>query len=147
MEKLTRRLFLGKSAAAGVVGAAIVVPAVAEAKAEMTAKERFDYHLAEFKKAAEELDPSIGKWNLRQTADPELGCCVLISAHRITGRYEGDGTYQSGTPNVFGNYGKWRVQLRDEKIDGFRTFSVCNDMDRMVLTEPALNTTIGRRLA
>lgn len=144
---ITRRLFLRHSAAAGAVGATIAIPAVAEAKAELSAKERFDHHLAEFRKAAEELDPRIGSWNVYRSQNEDLNCPIVVSAHRVTGRYEGDGKYESGSLSALGRPILYDVALLDYRTDGQRMFSVRTPMDRMVLAEPRLNTFIGRRVS
>ena len=144
---ITRRLFLRNTAAAGAVGAVVAVPAVAEAKAELSAKERFDHHLAEFKKAAEELDPRIGSWNVYHSQDEDLNCPIVVSAHRVTGRYEGDGKYEAGSLSALGRPVIYDVTLLDYRTDGQRMFSVRTEMDRMVLAEPRLNTFIGRRVS
>jgi len=113
--------------------------------AGMTAEQRRDYHLAEFKKACEELDPMIGHWSElhRDEDDGRLS----LHAFRVTGRYEGDGIYEDGRRNLFGKRGKWSVVLQADTIDGERCFEVRCPGDWMVLTEPALQTFIGRRLA
>jgi hypothetical protein len=109
----------------------------------MTAEERRDYHLAEFKKACEELDPMIGHWS-RFYDDQDDGR-MSLHAFRVTGRYEGDGIYESGKPNLFGKRGTWSVALRPDTIDGYRCFEVKCPGERVVLTEPALQTFIGRK--
>lgn len=147
MERITRRLFIGTAAVAGATGAAIAIPAVAEAKAEMSAKERFDFHLAELKKAAVELDPRIGSWSALRAEDDELNCALVITAFRVTGRYEGDGAYEAGSANWNGSRTKYQVRLLDHRTDGHRMFEVKTSMSRMVLAEPRLNTFIGRRVA
>lgn len=111
---------------------------------EKTAKERFDYHLAEFKRAAEELDPMIGNWHL---ATPEVaGEPMCLYANRITGRYVGDGIYESGQEIVRGFRNKWEVRLTDVVIDGSRTFMVECPGERMRLLEHVLETYIGKRI-
>ncbi|RWA73424.1 MAG: hypothetical protein EOQ28_14880 [Mesorhizobium sp.] len=72
------------------------LPAMAGATASATAKtitplERFNAALAEFKAAAEALDPRIYDWTIKSNGD--LGCGLLIAAWRQTTVYEGDGWY------------------------------------------------------
>lgn len=112
----------------------------------LTAQTRFDHHLAQLKKAAEELDPGIGRWQTNTAWDGNFNCGVLITAFRVVGRYEGDGTYEAGSANRNGNRTKYQVRLLDEKMDGERAFDVRTAMDRMVLAESRFNTFIGRRL-
>lgn len=148
MSALTRRLFLRNTAAVGAVAVTVATPAVAETVKPTTAKERFAFHLAELKRAAEELDPRIGQWHVVRLEDDDLTCPLIISARRHTGRYEGDGTYESGTRSGQANGGpQYKVRLLDHQLDGHRAFHVSTPMDKMVLTEPALNTFIGRRVA
>lgn len=112
----------------------------------LTAQARFDYHLAELKKAAEELDPLIGYWSAdRGTADG-LSLGVVITASRVTGRYEGDGIYEGGTEGWNGKRSRYQVRLRNDLVDGERSFDVSTSMDRLTLKESRLRTYIGRRL-
>lgn len=144
---ISRRLFLRKTAAAGAAGATIAIPVVAKAEAELNARERFKHHLAELKKAAEELDPRIGYWSEGLSPSDDMKCSIAISAYRVTGRYEGDGKYESSSLSGLGRPAIYDVVLLPERIDGQRMFSVRTSMDRMTLAEPRLNTFIGRRLA
>lgn len=109
------------------------------------AQERFDYHVAELRKAAEDLDPRIGSWNVCKGEDDDR-CALVITAHRITGRYCGDGTYEGGDRPASGRTMKFQVRLLDYRDDGHRVFEVRTSMDRMVLAEPRLNTFIGKKL-
>ncbi len=113
-------------------------------KPVMSADQRRDHHLAEFKRACEELDPMIGSWSA-WIDDDDLS--QRLVAHRVTGRYEGDGIYESGRVNARGNRGEWTVSLTPDQIDGYRTFLVACPGERMRLTEPCLETFIGRKLA
>ncbi|MCO5083888.1 MAG: twin-arginine translocation signal domain-containing protein [Rhizobiaceae bacterium] len=144
---ISRRQFLRNTAAVSAAAVTAVAPTVADATAQMTAEERFDFHLAEFKKAAEELDPRIGSWCVARLADADLRCSLAISAHRVTGRYEGDGKYESGALSALGRPTIYDVALLADRVDGHRMFSVRTSMDRMVLAEPRLNTFIGRRVS
>src|SRR5690606_30518931 len=81
---LTRRRALGFLAAVGASSAGTVAVSAATA----TAQERFDHHLAELKKAAEELDPMIGSWHVAPMERDGQRCAVIITAFRVTGRYE-----------------------------------------------------------
>lgn len=126
---------------------AVAAVTVDDFLSKATASERYEYHLAELKRAAEEIDPAIGSWHIVKGDDPELGCGLIITAHRVTGRYEGDGTYEAGSANWNGNRTKYRVKLLDYRIDGHRMFKVDTSMDSLVLAEPRFNTFIGRRLA
>lgn len=141
---ITRRLFLRNTASAGAVAATIAAPAIADAAVEMPAKERFDHHLAELKKAAEDLDPRIGSWLVKHSPGDDLGCGLLISAFRVTGRYEGDGQYDASTS---GRHIIYTVELLPDRVDGERMFSVRTPMERMTMPEPRFRTFIGRRVS
>ena len=112
----------------------------------LTAQARYDYHLAELKKAAEELDPQIGYWHANAAPAGDNTCSVIITAFRVTGRYEGDGIYEAGNEGWNGRRCKYHVRVRDEIIGGERSFDVWNSMDRLTLKESRLRTYIGRRL-
>jgi hypothetical protein len=148
---INRRHLLGGiaavSTASAVAGGSVALVTSVEATAPMSAAERFQFHLEGLKAAAVELDPRIGSWNILRSEDDDLSCVLAISAHRVTGGYEGDGTYESGCPNIWGNRGTYAVALLPERIDGHRMFSVRNEMDRLMLAEPRLNTFIGRRVS
>ncbi|MBN9345609.1 MAG: hypothetical protein J0I48_05300 [Devosia sp.] len=133
------------------LGASVAAPAIADDLAKwqadpetMTVEQRRDHHLAEFKRACEEIDPNIRDWSFSR--DEDRGTLALIAFVR-TGRYEGDGLYESGTENIWGKRGQWHVKLRPGKIDGHRSFTVQCPGEWQVLTEPRLDTFIGRRLA
>lgn len=131
----------------GLPGAAFIPAAVASTPVlarEVSAQERYDYHLAEFKRAAEELDPMIGRWRLMQPDGP--GEPIRLYAHRVTGRYEGDGIYESGKETALGDRVLYRVELTNDIIDGKRTFMVSCPGERCRLLEHVLETTIGKRL-
>jgi hypothetical protein len=113
----------------------------------MSAAERFQFHLEGLKAAAVELDPRIGSWQVTRAEDADLHCPLAISAHRVTGRYEGDGIYEGASENFHGRRTKYHVRLLKTCIDGNRAFDVRTSMDRMVLAEPRLNTFIGRRVS
>ncbi len=145
---ITRRLFLRNAAAVGAAGATIAAPSTVEAAAPLTAKERYAYHLAEFKKAAEEIDPAIGSWRVMDpNLDSEGGCSLIVTASRVTGRYQGDGLYEAGCEKPLGGYVRYQVRLLKTRIDGERSFEVRTSMDRMVLSEPRLNTFIRQKVA
>lgn len=112
----------------------------------LTAQQRFDHHLAELKKAAEELDPQIGYWHSAASPDGDYTCSVIITAFRVTGRYEGDGIYETGKEEWNGKRSRYNVRLRDDLRSGERSFDVWNSMDRLTLTESRLRTYVGRRL-
>ncbi|WP_337183819.1 hypothetical protein [Shinella sp.] len=145
MINLTRRQSLGFLAAVGTVSAGTV----AVSAVTTTAQERFDHHLAELKKAAEELDPMIGSWQVMPIDHDGKHCAVVITAFRISGRYEGDGVYEGGEEQWNGNRIKWRVSLLPDRQDGERLFMVTtlSGVDRLQLLESRLETFIGRRLA
>lgn len=114
-----------------------------------TADERYAFHLAELKKAAEEIDPRIGSWQITRAEDDSLGCSLVITAFRVTGRYDGDGIYEKGSPNWNGDRTKYKVCLIKECPNGERLFKVesLGGMDRIQLPESRLETFIGRRIA
>jgi hypothetical protein len=148
---LSRRQSLGLLAGAVipptvVVGAAPLVAAATK----MTAQERYNHHLAEFQKAAKELDPMIEHWHISGIADDGMGCAIVISAHRITGRYYGDGIYEGGKPGWDDKRVRYHVKLMDYRIDDEPVYHVSRPMerpmDRMLLTETRFNTFIGRKV-
>lgn len=110
-------------------------------------QDRKAFHLAEYKRACEELDPSI-RWWTDIIAPPTVaaGCGAGTIAYRRTGQYEGDGRYEAGGENVFGGKSLWNVKLLPSMKDGQRTFSVSCPGENMVLTEERLDTFIGKRL-
>ncbi|TIQ67024.1 MAG: hypothetical protein E5X41_06040 [Mesorhizobium sp.] len=121
---LSRRSILGGLAIASVGGvAAKDVPQqnipVASAQRAMTAHERYEHHLAELKKAAEEIDPRIALWdgfsNLGDEDEDDI--VMMISAHLRKGRYEGDGDYETQHGEVY------RVRLLDQLQEGRRMFA------------------------
>lgn len=136
-----RDFFKSLPSAAFLPAALVATPSVAR---DFSAKARYDYHLAEFKRAAEELDPMIGHWSLMPPDWP--GEPIRLYAHRVTGRYEGDGLYESGQENVWGRRGQREVRLTDVMIDGQRTFMVECPGERMRLLEHVLETRIGKRI-
>jgi hypothetical protein len=145
---LSRRQSLGFLAGSVISTTTIAgaAPLVAAAS-KMTAQERFDYHLAELKKAAAEIDPMIGRWHVSELAEGETaGCALIISAFRVTGRYQGDGLYERAKPNWNGAFTRYNVRLLDHRIDDERLFEVSCLGERMQLIEPNLNTFIGRKL-
>jgi hypothetical protein len=145
---LSRRQSLGLLAGA-VIPPTVVVGAapLAAAATKMTAQERYNHHLAEFQKAAEELDPMIDSWHVRQIVDgDEDGRPLVVQANRLTGRYEGDGQYEGGVPRWDGKRATYAVKLMDYRIDDHRVFHVSTPMERMFLTETRFNTFIGRKV-
>lgn len=148
---INRRHLLGGiaavSTASAVAGGSVALATSVEATAPMSAAERFQFHLEGLKAAAVELDPRIGSWQVTRAEDADLHCPLAISAHRVTGRYEGDGIYEGASENFHGRRTKYHVRLLKTCIDGNRAFDVRTSMDRMVLAEPRLNTFIGRRVS
>jgi hypothetical protein len=140
----TRRSFLGGLAAASLPAGAIA--ASAAVPAAQTPQERFEYHLAEMKRAYAEMDPMVGDWQVSHAKSPDMLCGLVISAHRFTGRYEGDGLYLKG--NAKTDAITYRVRLLADPIDGYRAFHVSRKGEpAMLLPEHSLNTFIGRRIA
>lgn len=143
----TRRSFLGGLAAAslpaGAIAASSAIPTA------QSAQERFEYHLDAMKKAAEELDPLIGFWHVSPLEDDGARCALLVSAFRVTGRYEGDGIYDGAEELWNGNRIKYRITLLPDRIDDERLFRVTtlDGSERLQLLESRLETFIGRRLA
>ncbi|MFK4770139.1 hypothetical protein [Rhizobium sp. ZW T2_16] len=144
---VSRRGFLGGVAITAIPSAAIAIEVGATHDQPMTAQERFDFHLSELKRAAEELDPRIGDWLVRDHTSAGEGCSILISAFRTTGWYEGDGLYEAGKKNWNGSKTEYKVRLLADQIDGERLFEVTCPGERMQLIETRLNTFIGRRIA
>ncbi|GAB5429705.1 MAG: hypothetical protein Devi2KO_31640 [Devosia indica] len=140
-----------RSVLVGTLASLVIPPALAGTlpqampQAPMTAKERQAFHLAEYKRACEELDPMIGHW---QDLDVTDSCGGGAMAYRVSGRYEGDGLYETGQANALGLRSRYQVILRPgDLIDGERAFSVTCPGDRMIMTETRLETFIGRRLS
>lgn len=75
MAKITRRLFLRNTAAAGAVGAAVAAPAIA-AEPEMTPCERLDAAIAELKAAAKAIWPTADDWMIHVDASPSVPLMV-----------------------------------------------------------------------
>lgn len=142
MKPFSRRTFLRHAPVAAAM-TAIPLPAAAT---PTTAQERYDFHLAEFRKAAEELDPEIGYWHQSGKPGDESPCILVLNAFRRTGRYEGDGSYEAGKDNWNGSKTIYKVRLLDASIDGERLFDVTCPGSRMQLIESRLNTFIGRRI-
>lgn len=87
----TRRSALRGLALFGLAG---VSPAVASQPKTQSPQERMAFHLSEFKRAAQEADPSIRWWKVN--AKPHGGKAHLafsMEAHRVRCRYQGDGFY------------------------------------------------------
>lgn len=98
------------------LGGATALPVAAiSAQPSLTAQERRDYHLAEYQRACEELDPMLDRWSVTDGVKSHV-----VTGIRVSGRYVGDGFYEcrtdAGTRCI--NY----VELTPEKIDGHRTF-------------------------
>ncbi len=132
---MDRRTFLAGAA----VAAAPVLPAAAE---PATPRQRLNAAIAELKAAAQEMDPSIERWDIGWAQDDGMTLGFSAMAFRRTGQYEGDGIYEGGSKAQHGKRPRWRVKLRPHPVDGHRVFDVCTDMDQMVLTEPKFNTFI-----
>lgn len=65
---------------AGVI--AVVAPPAAQAKAPpLSSRQRMAFHLAEFRKAAEEADPSICDW-ITNEGPSDSGCALVVAAYR-----------------------------------------------------------------
>lgn len=148
-----RTMFAAAPAAAGVAGLVVagvgggeVSAAAAAGEPQQTARERYAHHLAELKKAAEEINPRIAHWSgfdFLANEDKQDGCGVLIAAHLRRGRYEGDGLYTAG-------YGSstFRVRLLADraKEDGKRWF-VYRDKGRdHVMREDELEAFVVRKV-
>ncbi|WP_127143174.1 hypothetical protein [Pelagibacterium montanilacus] len=139
---MKRRDILKALPGAALTPVALSAPAAADEV--MTAYERLKYHLAEFKRAAEELDPMLVRWRLNLPERP--GDPMLLVGNRVTGRYEGDGIYESGHETALGARIHYRVELTNEVIDGYRTFIVSCPGERSRRLEHVLETTIGKRI-
>ncbi len=141
----TRRTALKVLQLAGLAAAA--PSATLAAPREMTARERFDHHFAEMKKAAHELDPAIYSWQLAKSEDDEIACALQITAYRATGRYDGDGIYESAREKPKGGPLHYTVRFLNHRSDGQRLFSISTPMDSMRVTEARLVSLIGRKIA
>ncbi|MFD1982460.1 hypothetical protein ACFSOZ_07175 [Mesorhizobium newzealandense] len=136
---ITRRNAFGVLAAIPVAA----MPVSASRAAPMTARERYAHHLAELKKAAEEIEPRIAYWHdLDFLGDEsETGCGVIISAHMRNGRYEGDGVYET-------EYGaSYPVRLLSERKDGQRMFAYRHQRGEDVIPEDRLEAFIKRKVS
>jgi len=149
MPSINRRLFLRHSAFVGAAGVAIVAPAIVEASVrEETARERFDFHLAELKKAAMEVDPEL-RFNevLVEFDDPRLVMPIMICAMRACGRYEGDGLYAGGW---YFREDSYKVEQIGSQIDGERIFLLtpvkAHGDKPFTLSETKLEAFIGQKL-
>lgn len=142
MTSLTRRQSLGLLAGATIPPTA----AVAVAAVTTSAEERLAYHLAEFQKAAQELDPAIDTWGIVRPDGDGSRRGIKIVSYRRTGEYLGDGIYEYAEPSLTGVVSSYEVRLRPDLFDGERAFDVANAMERRVLTETRLRTFIGRKI-
>lgn len=77
----------------------------------LPAHQRRDYHLAQFKQAAEEADPAIADWHVTLDESGRNDCSILIAAYRFTGSYDGDGIYEGARPSALGYHTLYRVRL------------------------------------
>lgn len=60
----------------------------------MPARQRRDYHLAQFKRAAEEMDPAIKDWRVVFGGSALNDYPILIAAFGFTDSHDVDGTYE-----------------------------------------------------
>ncbi|MER8539149.1 hypothetical protein NKH17_06745 [Mesorhizobium sp. M1334] len=136
-KNLSRRSILGGLAIASVGGVAAV-----SAQRDMTAHERYEHHLAELKKAAEEIDPRISHWDGFNFLGDEGsdGCGMMISAHFRTGRYQGDGIYETE------HSGPVKVTLLADRRDGKRMFAYSWPNGRHEIPEDRLEAFIVRKV-
>ncbi|ESZ05436.1 hypothetical protein X735_32375 [Mesorhizobium sp. L2C085B000] len=143
-----RRLLLGTGATAAALAAA--ASTIAKTAPPMSARERFDFHLAEMKKAATEVQPLVRFHIKERLGQPDWPVALMILGQWATGQYEGDGLYAGG--NSCDKSERYKVKLLDTKVDGEREFSVINigEKDRrrwMTLSEPAFESFIGAKVA
>lgn len=146
---LTRRLFLGRAAAAGAT-VAVIAPALAETATLMTARERLHYHLEEFKKAAMEVNPRVRFTRLSDhLGDESQSLGLFVMAQWATGQYEGDGLYRGGSE--YNCHSTYKVKQMNRPDAPERMFSIkrvgAYPSKRETLTESELDTFIGRRVA
>ncbi|WP_267550423.1 hypothetical protein [Rhizobium rhizogenes] len=127
----------------GVAGAAPLVAAATK----MAAQERYDYHLAEMKKAAAEINPMISYWHAQTLDSDAQNRAIVLIAYQDTGRYEGDGRYEAANPSWNGKHSIYDVKLMDYRIDGERVFHASTPMERILRTEVNLKTFIGRKIS
>ncbi|MFK0688007.1 hypothetical protein ACFX5Q_07350 [Mesorhizobium sp. IMUNJ 23033] len=143
---LNRRLAL-----LGGLSAATALAAIPRAHAApMTARERFDFHLAEMQKAATEIDPLVRFEIKEHLEQPDWPLALMIIGQWATGRYEGDGVYAGGG-KCFSTH-RYNVKLLDTKVGVERGFSVIKvgEKDRrrwMTLSESSFEAFIGARVS
>lgn len=144
---LNRRSFLRAAPAAGV---ALTVPAVAlaETKPAMTPDERLAYHLAQFKKAAAEIDPRV-RFSVQMIDFNSPHGPVVIMGQWANGFYNGDGVYKQNSKRCQNE--RYTVKLLDHPVQGERGFSVIphHQPDRskwMTLSETRLEAFIGEKV-
>ncbi|RUU12478.1 hypothetical protein EOD23_07315 [Mesorhizobium sp. USDA-HM6] len=144
-----RRLLLGGlSAAAALVAAP---RAHAETSAPMTARERFDFHLAEMKKAAAEIDQNVRFTQcVENLGKPDRPLAVMIMGQWARGRYEGDGVYAGGSD--WRESERYNVKLLDTKAGDEREFSVIqvgekNRQQWMTMSEQSFEAFIGEKVS
>ncbi|TGQ32785.1 hypothetical protein [Mesorhizobium sp. M00.F.Ca.ET.216.01.1.1] len=126
-----------------------MAPPAAKASQEMTARERFDFHLAEMKKAAIEINPLVRFAQDIECLDkPERPLALGVLGQWATGRYEGDGVYAGGD-----QYSRRPLQREAARHEGLRRtrFSVIqvHENDRrkwMRLSESSFEAFIGKKV-
>ncbi|RWE30752.1 hypothetical protein [Mesorhizobium sp.] len=117
----------------------------------MTARERYNFHLEEMKKAALEIDPAVRFTHSEEyLGRPENPLAVMIMGRWAKGRYEGDGVYAGGSE--WCKQTRYNVEMLDTTVGGEREFSVIEigETDRtkwMTLAEPNFEAFIGEKVS
>lgn len=144
---LSRRQSLGLLAGAVITPTVVVGAApIVAAATKMTPSERFNYHIEQLKMAAQDLDPMIGHWHVSGISNDGMGCSLIVTAFRVTGRYDGDGVYERGKPNWDGKFTQYHVRLLSCRMDDQRMFEVTCPGERMQFLESNLECFIGRKI-
>ncbi|TIQ99500.1 hypothetical protein [Mesorhizobium sp.] len=149
---LTRRAALGALASLSALGgatAAIAAVPVGTAP-DKSARERFDFHLAEMQKAAAEIDQNVRFTQcVVNLGQPDKPLALFIVGQWAKGRYQGDGIYAGGTD--WRESDRYNVKLLDAKVGGERGFSVIKvgEKDRrqwMTMSEQSFEAFIGEKV-
>ena len=136
-----------RSALVGAVSSLFIPPGLASTLVEkvpaadiMSAEQRRAFHLAEYQRVSEELDPMIVSWS-----ESDQGGRLTLTAIRISGRYVGDGFYECWAP-FRANKVVHLVRLLPDRIDGHQTFSLTPwpgiSRPLCTVTEPVLEQTV-----
>ena len=143
---LTRRAMLTSTPALAL---AVTTPAAAmAAMPQLSARQRYDFHLAEMMKAATEINPLVRFTDSCDSLDdPTRPLAVMIMGQWAKGHYAGDGIYKGG--GYFADC-LYNVTLLDKPDKaGRRQFRLINTDGRnkpFTTSEPGFEAFIGRKV-